>query len=97
MTHDDILHLSQLARITLPEDQLQNFKGDFDQILEHISAINTISSQESPLPQYHHQTLREDAIKDPHPTFPSDVKERLYAAMPETEGTALVVKTVLTN
>lgn len=97
MKSSDVKHLADLAYITVPDEQQTSFEQDFEGILEHIATLTEVSEEVDTLPQYYHQTLREDVQKITNPAFSSDIHDKLLDAMPETENGYLVVKTILTK
>lgn len=42
ISRDDVAHLARLARLALTEDELDNFAGQLDAILTHVSQIQAV-------------------------------------------------------
>jgi aspartyl/glutamyl-tRNA(Asn/Gln) amidotransferase C subunit len=95
MKSSDVKHLADLAYITVSEERQSAYENDFKGILEHIDSLQEISEEVNTLPTYYHQTLREDQVLPHSSRFPADIRERILQAMPSTEHSSLVVKTVL--
>jgi aspartyl/glutamyl-tRNA(Asn/Gln) amidotransferase C subunit len=95
MKSSDVKHLAELAYISVPEEQQESFEQDFSSILQHIDTLTQVTEEIDVLPQYYHETLRQDICLAPHPRFSQNVREKILEAMPATDGTSLVVKTVL--
>ena len=44
LTRDDILKLAQLARISLSEDEISEFAGEFTEILHYVEQLNAVDT-----------------------------------------------------
>lgn len=42
LTRDDVLKLARLARIDLSEDELMEFEGEFNEILQYVEQLQTV-------------------------------------------------------
>jgi aspartyl-tRNA(Asn)/glutamyl-tRNA(Gln) amidotransferase subunit C len=42
ISRDEVAHLARLARLALTEDELDNFAGQLDAILSHVSQIQAV-------------------------------------------------------
>ncbi|HUX80838.1 MAG TPA: Asp-tRNA(Asn)/Glu-tRNA(Gln) amidotransferase subunit GatC [Candidatus Paceibacterota bacterium] len=92
-TSNGVKKLAELARITIPDTDLEKFTSEFDAILEYIAQLEALEipddlAQEKPLL---HNVLRDDT----HPTAPGTNTEKLAEQFPEREGDALVVKQII--
>ncbi len=94
-TREEVKKLAALARISVPEQELERFTKEFDAILAYVSQL-----EELKLPK----DLKEDkpALRnvfraDENPTAPSTWTKKLVDAFPEKENDYLVVKRVITH
>lgn len=97
MKSSDVKHLADLAYITIPNEQQTAFEQDFQGILSNIATLSEVSEEIDTLPQYYHQTLREDDQHIINPAFSPDIHQKLLDSMPQIENGYLVVKTILTK
>lgn len=93
MKREDILHLADLARIELTEQEVERFSKEFDSILGYVASIKDLASQASPEEKLGvvSNVLRED--EDPH--APDLYTEDLLAAAPDRVGRYVRVKKIL--
>ena len=65
ISREDVLHVSQLARLELSEDEIEKIPGRLDKILGYISKLNELDTEGVP-PTAHvldiTNVFREDAV-----------------------------------
>lgn len=93
-TVEDVKRLANLARIEVPEGDLERFATEFDSILAYVGKLDELTLPEasgalSPV----RNVLREDGA----PTEPGTWTERIVAQFPEKEGNALSVKKIISH
>lgn len=93
MTKDEIIQLSDLARITLSDSEVAAFQNEIDEILGYVGTIQTIAGDSSAAPTVPpvHNVLRTDVVTHEPGAF-TDV---LLAAAPATSGRFVAVKKIL--
>lgn len=93
MTKEEILHLGRLSRIALTPTEVDTFQTSIDAILEYVSVVRNIASEEIGTPSVgaRYNVLRADEITHPGGTY-TDV---LLKAMPKRDGQYLSVKKIL--
>lgn len=67
LTRDDVLHLAQLARISLSDDEVDEFSDELSAILEYVEQLSAVDvAGLKPTNQVTGLTnvMREDVIKD---------------------------------
>jgi aspartyl-tRNA(Asn)/glutamyl-tRNA(Gln) amidotransferase subunit C len=67
LTRDDVLHLAQLARISLSEDEVNEFSGELSAILQYVELLSDVDVNGlKPTNQVTGLTnvMREDKVKD---------------------------------
>ncbi len=94
MTREEILHLANLSRIRLTDDEVKGLKTDLTKILDYVSVISEITGDDvdlEPKTGARFNVLREDKITNE----PGSYTEDLLKEMPETQGQFLKVKKIL--
>ncbi len=94
MTKEEILHLSQLARIALTDEEVETLQGDVSAILEYVSAVQSIAGEtiEKQL------TPRHNIFRDDVPTdTPGAFTEAILAEAPKRHGQYFEVKKILSQ
>lgn len=70
MERDQILHIADLARLSLEEEEIKMFEEQFSQILNYVKKIQELNVDEIE-PTFHvierENPLREDEVKDSLP------------------------------
>lgn len=88
----EIEHVAHLARLEIAEDKIEVFTEQMNNILEHISMLNKVDTDNVP-PTYHvlpeKNVWREDAVK------PSLSREEALANAPEQENGCFKVLKVI--
>lgn len=92
-TTDDVKKLAELARISVPQDRLEKFAAEFDQILSYVGQLDDLSvTKGDPLLPYENIMRR-----DEDPTPPGTWTRALVEQFPEKEGDYLVVKQIISH
>lgn len=94
-TTEEVKKLAALARIRVPEGELEKFTKEFDAILAYISQLEALDlpvGVESELP-----ALRNVMRLDGEPHATGKHTQMLAEQFPAREGDALVVKQVITH
>ncbi|MBI3572369.1 Asp-tRNA(Asn)/Glu-tRNA(Gln) amidotransferase subunit GatC [Candidatus Kaiserbacteria bacterium] len=94
-TREEVKKLAALARISVPEGQLEKFTKEFDAILAYVSQLEELKlpkglKEEKPM-------LRNVFRADENPTAPGAWTKKLVDAFPEKENDYLVVKQIITH
>lgn len=66
ISRDQVAHLAKLARLALSEEELQQFAGQIDDIVEHVSAVQNVDAAGVEPMSHPHSiktTMREDVVK----------------------------------
>lgn len=94
-TAEEVKKLAKLARISVPEADLEKFTKEFDAILAYVGQLEKLD-----LPQDLKDTkppLRNVARADGEPTPPGTWTTKIVDAFPQKEGDYLVVKQILSH
>ena len=93
LSRDDVLHLAQLARISLSEAEVDEFSEELSAILQYVEHLSSVDvSGLKPTNQVTGLTnvMREDVVKD-YGYAPAD----LLKNVPKTEANQLKVKRMI--
>lgn len=95
MTKEEILHLGELARIKLSDEEVSQFTTEIDAVLAYVSQINEIvaDSEVTQVVGPVHNVFRDDVITNE----PGEFSEAILAEMPKTDGVFLQVKKILNS
>ncbi|GAB3595411.1 Aspartyl/glutamyl-tRNA(Asn/Gln) amidotransferase subunit C [Corynebacterium faecale] len=66
ISRDQVAHLAKLARLALSEEELQQFAGQIDDIVGHVSAVQNVDAAGVEPMSHPHSiktTMREDVVK----------------------------------
>lgn len=93
-TAEDVKRLAALARIEVPEENLERFAAEFDSILAYVGKLEELTLPEgarnlSPV----RNVLRQEGA----PTEPGTWTEIITAQFPEREGDSLKVKQIISH
>lgn len=93
MTKDEILQLSEMARITLTPEEIERLPGEISAILEYVSQIDAAVDSGAVQKKVGvvHNVFREDVVTN----TPESHTAALMAEMPETKGRFLQVPKIL--
>ncbi|MEM9336362.1 MAG: Asp-tRNA(Asn)/Glu-tRNA(Gln) amidotransferase subunit GatC [Patescibacteria group bacterium] len=93
MTKEQILHLGNLARIKLSEEEVEQFNSEITAVLEYVSTVNDIAGDAALTKQVgaRYNIFRQDEVTNE----PGQFTEDLLREMPETDGRHLKVKKIL--
>lgn len=96
ITRDDILHLGELSRIALTDEEVSTLETELSDIMSYVSAVNNIAAEESqtePQTGARYNVLRSDIVKNQPDQFTDD----LLREMPRTKGRHMIVRRILKN
>jgi aspartyl/glutamyl-tRNA(Asn/Gln) amidotransferase C subunit len=94
-TTEDVRKLAALARITVPEADLERFTKEFDAILAYVGQLDKLE-----LPKDLKDTkpaVRNVFREDGGPTETGTWTEKIAGQFPAREGDALVVKQIISH
>jgi aspartyl/glutamyl-tRNA(Asn/Gln) amidotransferase C subunit len=94
-TTEEVRKLAALARITVPEEDLERFTKEFDSILAYVGQLEKLE-----LPKDLKDTkpsVRNVFREDGEPTETGTWTEKLAQAFPAREGDALSVKQIISH
>jgi aspartyl-tRNA(Asn)/glutamyl-tRNA(Gln) amidotransferase subunit C len=66
ITRKDVEHIANLAKLNLTENEIEEFTGDLNQILEYVDKLNELNTENvNPLshPVVKNNVFREDTVK----------------------------------
>lgn len=91
---EDVRRLAQLARISVPEENIDQYAAEFDTILTYIGKLEELTLPEGgtriPL-------LRNIFREDGEPHVPGTWTEKLVEQFPERDGNSLSVKQIVVH
>ena len=91
---NEVLKLSQLARIDLTEPEANALVGEISDILDYVKVVQDIDTDDDALPPPPHRNiLRDDAVTNQ----PGAYTEALLEAAPDRHGQFVKVKKILTD
>lgn len=93
MKREDIIALSDLARIELTEEEIDSFSREFDDILAYVASVKDLTANVSTEPKIGvvANVLREDENPDPADLYSED----LLKGAPHRRGRYVEVKKIL--
>ena len=93
ISREDVLHLAELSRLSISEEEIEPLKKDLDSIVSYISQLNELNT-DGVEPTYQcfdmQNVWREDEIQE----F-EEKREDLLALAPESEDNQIKVPKVL--
>jgi aspartyl-tRNA(Asn)/glutamyl-tRNA(Gln) amidotransferase subunit C len=92
MTREEVLHIAHLARIGLTHEDVERFRGQLSEILEHFQALSELDTEGVPPTAY--PLPLENVMRDDETTLPLS-REDVLANAPIAEDGALRVRAVL--
>ncbi len=93
MDKEEILHLAELARLNITDDELEAYKKDFEGILGYISSIQEV---DVPLQEHYETSVNQNILReDEHPCEAGRFTEDILHEAPDREGDYFKVKKVL--
>lgn len=45
LTHDQVRHIAKLARLTIPDDEVEKYAGELSKILEYIEMLREVNTE----------------------------------------------------
>jgi aspartyl-tRNA(Asn)/glutamyl-tRNA(Gln) amidotransferase subunit C len=87
-----VLHIAQLARLGLSEDEVTKFQGQLSHILDQFEALRALNTDDVPPTAYTLDLENVVRADEPRPSLPVDVA---LANAPQREGNFVRVRRVL--
>lgn len=93
MEQKDIMHLANLARIRISDEEATSLSKDVESVLSYVSTINDITADASLTKKVgaRYNVFRDDVVKNEADAY----TEALLREAPKTEGRYLKVKKIL--
>lgn len=94
-TPDDVKKLAALSRVSIPDERLAGFAGEFEAVLAYVGTLGELSLPrrgERAVPVVRN-AFREDG--EPHPK--GAYTEKLVEQFPDKEGASLRVKQIISH
>jgi aspartyl-tRNA(Asn)/glutamyl-tRNA(Gln) amidotransferase subunit C len=92
MDTQDILHLAQLARLDLTEEEIERFPGEIAEILEFVSQVQEYAiDDEIVRDMRNHNSFRDDVVR------PSSSREDIIDRFPQAKDGYLEVPKIISN
>ena len=92
LSHEQVKHIAQLARMGLDEAEIEKFRSQVSAILDSFDVLNQVDTTDI-LPATHsiplHNIFRKD---EAHASYP---QEEILANAPEREGSFFKVQSIL--
>lgn len=60
MNSEDVKNLANLARIDVDDNEIENYKKDFDSILSYVDSIQSVKTSDIEPEHFNKNTMRED-------------------------------------
>jgi aspartyl-tRNA(Asn)/glutamyl-tRNA(Gln) amidotransferase subunit C len=92
ITHAEVVHIADLARLELAEEEIHRLQADLSQILEYVDQLNQLDTDD--VPPTAHVVAREDVLRE-DVTRPSLPSEDVLANAPQVEEGYFRVHAVL--
>lgn len=93
MEKKDLLHLANLSRIRIGDEEVDALKNDIESVLAYVSAVDSITADASLTKKIGavHNVFREDAISNESGSY----TKALLAEAPKVKGRYLQVKKII--
>jgi aspartyl-tRNA(Asn)/glutamyl-tRNA(Gln) amidotransferase subunit C len=92
ITRAEVVHIADLARLELAEEEIQRLQADLSQILEYVDQLNQLDT--TAVPPTAHVVAREDVLRE-DATRPSLTPEEVLSNAPQAEEGYFRVHAVL--
>ena len=92
ITHDEVRHVAQLARLDLTDAEVDRMTGQLDAILSYVAKLDELDTTGVAVTTHTQDVVnafREDEVR------PSLPRERALAGAPEQNGEAFVVPRII--
>jgi aspartyl-tRNA(Asn)/glutamyl-tRNA(Gln) amidotransferase subunit C len=93
MTKEEVIHLSNLSRIALSDEEIERFRGEIESILEYVGTVQHMVEKFDDAQQTvaHYNVFRKDEMRH----VPGESTEDLLSAAPRRQDNFLVVNKIL--
>ena len=95
ISKEEIKKLADLARIEIPDEEVESLRGEMDAILEYVKSIQGFHPDEAKPKANAEEGLRNIMREDENPTEPGTHSKELIAEFPNKDGDYLKVKKIL--
>ena len=92
LTREEVLHIAQLARVGLSEEDVGTFQEQLSEILDHFEALRELDTEDVPPTAY---PLSLESVMRPDQVAPSLPQDEVLENAPLTEQDAFRVRAVL--
>ena len=92
ITKQDVVHVSNLARLELSEESIEKFAGQIGEILDHVDSLKRVDTQG--ISATTHAISLTNAFRDDDMSEPAD-RELSMANAPESEDGSFVVPKII--
>lgn len=94
MNREDILHLGELSRIALTDEEVANLETELSAIVDYVGVVNSIAADDvAPQVGVRYNVLRDDVVTNEPDQYTADIS----AEFPNQQGRHLKVKKILSN
>jgi aspartyl-tRNA(Asn)/glutamyl-tRNA(Gln) amidotransferase subunit C len=93
MEKKDLLHLANLSRIRIEDQEIDSLKKDVESVIEYVSAVNSITADASLTKKIGavYNVFREDAVSNASGSY----TEAILKEAPKVKGRYLQVKKII--
>ncbi|GAB3298291.1 Asp-tRNA(Asn)/Glu-tRNA(Gln) amidotransferase subunit GatC [Epidermidibacterium keratini] len=92
ITRDDVAHLAHLARLSVTEEEIDQFAGQLEQILASVAKVGEVAADDIP-PMSHNVPMTN--VSRPDKVAPSLDRDEVLAAAPAAEDGRFRVPRIL--
>mgnify|MGYP000058821673 CR=1 FL=1 len=92
ITRDDVAHLAHLARLSVTEEEIDQFAGQLEQILSSVAKVGEVAADDIP-PMSHNVPMTN--VSRPDEVAPSLDRDEILAAAPAAEDGRFRVPRIL--
>ena len=93
MDKEEILHLAELARLNITDEEAEGYKKDFEGILNYIDIIKSVDIE---FDEFYETNLTRNSMREDEDVYSAgEFTEVLLAEAPQREGDYFKVKKVL--
>ena len=92
LSHEEVMHIARLARLGMPEAEVEKFRGQLAQILEAFEILKQVDTTDIPPTA---QSVDLDSVTAADEIIPSLSADEILANAPRREGDFFRVRAVL--
>jgi aspartyl-tRNA(Asn)/glutamyl-tRNA(Gln) amidotransferase subunit C len=83
ISREEVLHVASLARLSLPEDEVERLQGELSSILDAVSKVRELDLEGVPPTSHPHDVVNVLGEDEPHDCLPLD---DVFANAPDRSG-----------